>query len=229
MSWLSSLTIGMPVEALDGRIGSIASVPRVDLHDATSPSDVIVLANQDNAGPGVEEFLRVSRDLIDRVDRGVLYLNVNCRQVPRASAAVTATHRLKDPGSRLTIPVSEEVVEVHPRIVELGHLHIRKKVDEYLDERTVRLMHHEVRVERVPIDEVIPEPIEPYMDGDVYVVPVIEEEVVIQRRLRLKEELRVHRSVAERDESIQTPFLRERVIVEEHRYDQDGTTGPREH
>jgi stress response protein YsnF len=57
------------------------------------------------------------------------------------------------------------------------------------------------------------------MDGDVYVVPVIEEEIVISTRLRLKEELRVHRYVAERDETIQTPFRRERLVVEEHRYD----------
>lgn len=218
MSWLSNLTVGMPVMATDGLIGSIASVPRVDLDDPTAQSDVIVLANEDNAGPGVEEFLRVPRTTIERVDGGHLYLNVSRREVPRASAAVAATHRLGDNGSRMTIPVSEEVVEVHPRVVELGHLHIQKKIDEYLDERTVRLMHHEVEVERVPVDKIIDQPIAPYMDGDVYVVPVIEEEVVVQRRLRLKEELRVHRTVAERDELVQTPFLRERLVIEEHRY-----------
>jgi stress response protein YsnF len=209
----------MPVEAEDGPVGSIASIPRVDLDDATSQSDVIVLANEENAGPGVEEFLRVPRTMVERVDRGVLYLNVPRRSVPRASAAVAATHRLDQAGSKITIPVSEEVVEVTPRVVELGHLHIQKKTDEYLDEQTVRLSQHEVQVERVPIDEIIDQPIEPYMDGDVYVVPVIEEEVVIQRRLRLKEELRVHRTVVERDETIQTPFRRERVVVNEHRYD----------
>ncbi len=53
MSWLSQLTVGMPVIALDGPVGSIASIPRVDLEDPTSQADIIVLANQDNAGPGV--------------------------------------------------------------------------------------------------------------------------------------------------------------------------------
>ena len=110
-------------------------------------------------------------------------------------------------------------MEVTPRVVELGYLRIQKKIDEYLDERSVRLSQHDVQIERVQVDEIVPEVIAPYMDGDVYVVPVIEEEVVIQRRLRLKEELRVHRTVTERDELIQTPFLRERVVVSEHRYD----------
>lgn len=219
MSWLSDLKVGMPVEAQDGLIGSIASIPRVDLNDPTAQADVIVLANEQNAGPGVEEFLRVPRTMIERIDQRSLYLNVDRREVPRASAAVSATHRLKDSHSKITIPVSEEVVEVTPRVVELGYLHIQKKIDEYLDERNVRLSQHDVQIERVPVDEIVPEVIAPYMDGDVYVVPVIEEEVVIQRRLRLKEELRVHRTVTERDEMIQTPFLRERVVVSEHRYD----------
>jgi hypothetical protein len=60
------------------------------------------------------------------------------------------------------------------------------------------------------------------MDGDVYVVPVIEEEVVIQHRLRLKEELRVRRVLGRHDEPIRTPVRRERVIVEQHWYDDGG-------
>lgn len=219
MSLLSRVQVGMHVVAEDGPLGSVASVPRVDTDDTTSQNDIIVLANQENAGPGVEEFLRVPRTMIDRVDHDAMYLNVDRRSVPRASAAVTATHRLKNSGSKLTIQAWEEVVDVQPRVVELGHLRVQKKIDEYLDEQTVRLRQDDVQVERVPIDEVVPEYIEPYMDGDVYVVPVIEEEVIIQRRLRLKEELRVHRNVVERDETVQTPFRRERVVVTEHRHD----------
>lgn len=219
MSLLSRVHVGMQVITEDGPLGSVASVPRVDTDDATSQNDVIVLASQDNAGPGVEEFLRVPHTMIDRVEHDALYLNVDRRSVPRASAAVAATHRLKASGSKLTVQAWEEVVDVQPRVVERGVVRIQKKIDEFLDEQTVRLRQNEVQVERVPVDEVISDYIEPYMDGDVYVVPVIEEEIVIQRRLRLKEELRVHRSVVERDETIQTPFRRERVVVTEYRHD----------
>ena len=69
------------------------------------------------------------------------------------------------------------------------------------------------------VDRVIPEMIEPYMDGDVYVVPVIEEEVIVTRQLRLREELRIRRAVSEHTELVQTPFRRERAVVEEHWYD----------
>lgn len=219
MSWLANLTAGMNVVAQDGPVGTVVSVPRVEIDDPTLPADIIVLANPESAGPGEEEVLRVPREMVERVEGDTVYLNADRRSVPRASSAVAATHRLKTDASPVTVKAHEEVVDVTPRVVERGYVSIRKKVGEYLDEQTLQLAQHEVQIDHVPIDEIVPEYIEPYMDGDVYVVPVIEEEVVIQRRLRLKEEIRVHRSVVERTETIQTPFRRERVVVTEHHYD----------
>lgn len=216
MSWLSTLEVGMPVYATDGLVGSVASVPRVDLGDPSAPAEVIVLANQDNAGPGVEEFLRVRRDMIARVHGREVHLNVTRRDVPRASAAVSAAQSLNGGVATFSIPVVEEALTVQTRVVELGHVSIRKQVDEYLDERTVALLHQEVEVERIPIDRIVPEMLQPYMDGDVYVVPVIEEEVIVQRQLRLKEELRIRRVVGQHETTLQTPYRRERVTVEEH-------------
>ena len=216
MTWLKQITVGMPVVASDGPVGSVASVPRVDLGDPSAPAEIIVLANQDNAGPGVEEFLRVTRDMIERVETRALVLNVTRREVPRASAAVAAAHSLRGNGSSLQLPVVEEQLNVRTRVVELGHVTVRKRVDEYLDERVVELTHQEVEIDRVPVNRVIPDMIVPYMDGDTYVVPVIEEEIVVERRLRLKEELRIRRVVARHEETLHTPFYRERVSVEEH-------------
>jgi uncharacterized protein (TIGR02271 family) len=220
MSWLSQLEVGMPVYATDGMLGSIVSVPRVDLGDPTAPAEVIVLASPENTGPGVEEFRRFSRDMVDRVETRGVHLNLARAEVPSASAAVAAAHRrLRPNANRLHIPLAEERVEIDTRVRELGYVEVRKKVEEYLDERVVPLRHQQVHVERVVVDEVIPEVIGPYMDGDVYVVPVIEEEVVVTTRLRLKEELRIHRTLAEHEERVQTPFRRERLVLREHWYD----------
>ena len=49
MSWLSRLEVGMQVYATDGLLGSVASVPRVDLGDPSAPAEVIVLASPENA------------------------------------------------------------------------------------------------------------------------------------------------------------------------------------
>lgn len=222
MSWLSRLEVGMQVYATDGLLGSVASIPRVDLGDPSAPAEVIVLASADNAGPGVEEFRRVSRGMIERVEPHAVYLNEARSDVPAASAAVSAAHRRLRAGEQhLQIPIVEEEVQVDTRVVELGHVTVQKKVDEFLDERAVSLRHQQVEVDRVPVDRIIDEMIEPYLDGDVYVVPVIEEEIVITRRLRLKEELRVQRTVGHHEEAVQVPYRRERVVVTEHWYDDD--------
>lgn len=224
MSWLSRLHVGMSVQAEDGLLGSIASVPRVDLGDPSAPAEVIVLALQENAGPGVEEFRRVTRDMVDRVESDTLYLNLPRQAVPRASEAVASAHRrLRVEPSHISIPLVEEQVEIDTRVVELGYVQVRKRVDEFMDEQVVPLRFQEVEVERVAVDRVVPEVIEPYMDGDVYVVPVIEEEVVVTRQLRLKEELRIRRQVGQQDETIRTPFRRERVSVDQHWYDDSST------
>jgi uncharacterized protein (TIGR02271 family) len=223
VSWLSRLAVGMRVHATDGPLGSVASVPRVDLGDPSAPAEVIVLASQANAGPGVEEFLRVNRDMIDRIDGDTVYLNLARHDVPRASQSVgDAMRGLRVGEQHLTIPLVEEELDVERRVVELGYVQVHKKVEDILDERTVNLRHQQVEVDRVPVDRVIPEMIEPYMDGDVYVVPVIEEEVIVTRQLRLREELRIRRSVGEHVETLQTPFRRERVVVQEHWYDDAG-------
>jgi uncharacterized protein (TIGR02271 family) len=233
VSWLSRLEPGMKVFASDGHLGSIASVPRVDLNDPSAPAEVIVLASQENAGPGVEEFRRVTRDMVERVEGRNLYLNLPRHQVPRASGSVAAAHRqLRTSGEHLRIPLVEEEIAIDKRVVELGYVQVQKRVEERIDEREVELRHQQVDVERVPIDQVIPEMITPYMDGDVYVVPVIEEEVIVTRQLRLKEELRIRRTAATHRETIRTPYRREEVSINEHWFEKergaDGVANPDE-
>jgi uncharacterized protein (TIGR02271 family) len=229
MSWLSRLDVGMPVHARDGILGTIVSVPRVDLKDPTAPAEVIVLASPENAGPGVEEFRRVTREMIDRVEGARVLLLVTRAEVPRASAAVAeAQRRLRQSSQELRVPLAEERVTLETRVRELGYVQAHKKVEEYLDERDVPLRFHEVHVEHVPVDEIVPEFIAPYMDGETYVIPVIEEEVVVSTRLRLKEEIRVRRTTAQQTQTVRTPYRRERLVVSEHWHDTpDGTTDPR--
>ena len=56
-----------------------------------------------------------------------------------------------------------------------------------------RLFADEVAVERVPVNRIVDEMPETRQDGDVLVVPVVEEVLTIQKRLLLKEEVRIQR------------------------------------
>lgn len=72
-----------------------------------------------------------------------------------------------------------------------------------------------VEVQRVPVDRVVATAPEVRRDGDVTVIPVVEEEIVIERRLRLKEEVRIWRVVEERRHRETAPLREQKAVVTE--------------
>lgn len=86
-----------------------------------------------------------------------------------------------------------ENVDVSRQTVETGRVRIAKVTrvrDQVIDELLARTS---VEVERVPIGRVIDAVPAVRDDGDLLVVPVVEETVVVERRLVLKEELHIRR------------------------------------
>ena len=83
---------------------------------------------------------------------------------------------------------------------------------------TVALAFEEIELEHVPIDQVVDHHPAPFMDGDVLVVPLVEEEIVeviVRRQLRVREELRIRRVTRQRQETIEVPLRREQAEVTE--------------
>jgi uncharacterized protein (TIGR02271 family) len=103
----------------------------------------------------------------------------------------------------VVIPLVEERVEVAKRAIERGRVVIRTHVEEREELAEVDLHQEEVKVERVPVGTVV-ETAPPVREEDgVLIVPVLEEQLVIQTRLILKEELRITRT--SRTEHVRQP------------------------
>jgi len=117
----------------------------------------------------------------------------------------------------LRIPVVEEQLTVGTRVVETGRgVRIHKSVSEQpviIDERLAR---DEMQVERVPVDRIVAleEPPVTRYEGDTLVVPVFEEVLVVERRLRIKEELRITRVRHEERYQETVSLKTERVEIE---------------
>ena len=100
-------------------------------------------------------------------------------------------------GEEVTVlPIVEETLNVSKRDVVTGRVRVRTVTD--LSEERVRqeLSGQHVEVERVPVDVLIERdaaPPEPRTEGDVTIVPILEEVLVVEKRLLLKEELRITR------------------------------------
>lgn len=115
----------------------------------------------------------------------------------------------------VVIPVVAEGLEVGRRVTETGVVRLRKLVherEELVDQPVTR---ETVRVERVPVGRVVAGPVAIREEGDTIVVPVLEEVLVVERRLVLTEEVRIVRQrVTERAEPQRVTLRREEIVVE---------------
>ena len=112
----------------------------------------------------------------------------------------TVSVRQVDGGQRVNVPVVKEHLLVEKRIVETGQVvvHVEPVVER--QELEVPLLEETVEVERVAVNRFVDAPQPVRQEGDVTIVPVFEEVLVIEKRLMLKEEVRlVRRKVATRE------------------------------
>ena len=115
----------------------------------------------------------------------------------------------------LRVPVQDEQLEVHKRVVDTGRgVRVDKRVHEVPAQVDEMLWHDQVDVERIPVGR-LAEPGEApaaRYEGDTLVVPVLEEVLVVEKRCRIKEELRITRRRAEHRHE-QTVTLRQEEVA----------------
>src|SRR3954469_15149605 len=91
---------------------------------------------------------------------------------------------------REVIPVVREDVEIGKRVQETGRVVVHVEPHVKAQVVNVPLVEQDVHVERVPVNRQVDAPAPPRQEGDVTIVPVYEEILVVQKRLVLKEEIR---------------------------------------
>ena len=113
-----------------------------------------------------------------------------------------------------TIPVLRETVHVSKREVETGRVTIHKTVTERDEAVEMMLRRTDVSVERVPVNRVVTEAPASRQDGDTLIVPVMEEVLVVEKRLVLKEELHIRTATSERQAHEVVRLRSEQVHIE---------------
>lgn len=125
-----------------------------------------------------------------------------------SSADVIEEHR---------IPLAREELNVHRETRETGRVRIRKTVNERTETVDEPVFEEAVDVRRVPVDRVLDEPAAIRREGEVTIIPVMEERIVVRKELVLKEELHVRtRRTETRDQHDVTLRSEEAVVMREH-------------
>src|SRR3712207_2986667 len=112
------------------------------------------------------------------------------------------------------VPVVEETAVVYKERVVTEKVRLHKRVHEDEEVLDVPVQAEDIEVERVPVDRWIDGPVAVRREGDTTVYPVVEEVVVVEKRLRLVEEVRVTRRRATRHPREKVVLRRVEIVVE---------------
>lgn len=119
-----------------------------------------------------------------------------------------------DPPSVETLQLVEETIDVRKRIHETGRVSVHTVTDQ--ESLIVRdnLLRNLIDVERVPIGKPIDTAPPQREEDDCLIIPIIEERLVVEKRLFLVEELRIRRSTV--SVPVEVPVTRRvmRAVVE---------------
>ncbi len=106
----------------------------------------------------------------------------------QSDVLMTETFHIDDP-SKLTLV--EERVTISKQEVETGRVQVSTRVEERQEQVREALRHEDVMVERVPIGRVVEAAPAPRQEGDRLVISIVEEILVVEKRLVLKEEVHI--------------------------------------
>ncbi|MGN7871715.1 YsnF/AvaK domain-containing protein [Paracoccus sp. 22332] len=126
---------------------------------------------------------------------------------------------MADETERDFIPVVEETATVSTRRVVSGRVRIATQTEEINHLLPTDLASVEVDVVRVPMDRRIDTIPDVVTEGEVTIIPVVEERLVVTRELYLREEIHVHR--IEHKETIDVPATTRRQTVQIERLPAD--------
>ena len=114
----------------------------------------------------------------------------------------------------VVIPLAEEELVTSKREVETGRVRVRTVVDERQQLVRDELTKTAVNVERVPINVEVGSVPEPRMEGDTYIIPVVEEVIYVRKALVVTEEVRLHRQTSTEKVEQQVTVRSQRAVVE---------------
>jgi uncharacterized protein (TIGR02271 family) len=113
------------------------------------------------------------------------------------------------------LPLAEETLRVEKRTVSRGGKRIRSITDHVEELVRSDLASDEIKVDRVPIGKEVASAPPVRTEGEVTIIPVLEEVVHVEKRLVLVEEIHVRRSSRVQQKSIPVTLRKQRVVIED--------------
>jgi uncharacterized protein (TIGR02271 family) len=111
-------------------------------------------------------------------------------------------------GEDVRVVLSHEELDVNTRWVEAGEVGVTKRIETEQVRKLVPLEREEVSIERRPVPADITD-FSPRTEGDVTYIPILVEELVIQKRLVAHEELVIRKTRVTEEQVVEEELRRE--------------------
>lgn len=112
------------------------------------------------------------------------------------------------------VPVLAEELDVQKRQVPTGGVRVHRRTVEHDETVELPLLREHVDVRHVVVNRLVDGPMPVRKEGDTTIVPVVEEELVIQKRFVLKEEIHVTRTMTEETRQKNVTLRRQEAVIE---------------
>lgn len=116
---------------------------------------------------------------------------------------------------KTTIPLAAEELSVGRRLVETDHVRVRTVTDEVSVRQEAEVTRGEIDVERVAVERQVDAAPAPYEQDGVLIVPIVEERLVIEKRLFVVEELRIRPRRVTETVPVDATLRRQRAVIEQ--------------
>jgi uncharacterized protein (TIGR02271 family) len=146
-------------------------------------------------------------------------------RLPEGDSAGSYSDKRGGVEEELRLQRSEEELGTGVRKREAGSMNVRKSVRTEREQVRVPRRREEVDVERVPVGREVAEA--EIGEDEEFVVRVFEEEVVVSKRVVLKEEIRLRKRVVEEVEVVEVDLRKEEVEIDD-RTEYGGRRGNRQ-
>jgi uncharacterized protein (TIGR02271 family) len=186
------------VTGKDGRLGVII------IEDQSSETETSVLLYLDSG-----QEIVVPRDALILQSDDSYYLPVSLTELEQKQGEDGEVGK-----PLLQLPVLAEELRIQTQRVETGRVRITKVVREQEEIVDEPLLREEVRIERVPVGRLVDSPPPQRQEGDTTIIPILEEILVIEKRLFFREEVRVTKERRDTHRPQQVRLRREEAIVE---------------
>jgi uncharacterized protein (TIGR02271 family) len=85
----------------------------------------------------------------------------------------------------------QEELDIERRVVESGRIRVNKRIETTESVVDEPLVHESYDIQRTSVNRIVDDVPKPHYDGDTLVLPILEEVLVVEKRLVLREEVRI--------------------------------------